>query len=382
MNSIFFDVFRRLSQSQLNEITIDQERCIDFHRKEKKELCTACQENCVVTAISIGERINIDWNKCIRCGICAAVCPTEVFTMQVLSDNMILNCISEQSDTEPVMIECNFVNGQFEGKEKHPRTKGKKIIVPCTARFSETFLLQSSLVSGDRLKIAQCTKDCTFNNGKKVAEELQRRSRVLLDRFSASQPKDKPTKDRTLSERRYLLGEAGLQAINMLLPTNASSTNQLRSIDKIPSHRASLIELVKNCPPSGEPFNRGKMPFGAVTIDPEKCRLHGSCAEACPTGALRLLDDNQEKKLVFLYGACIGCGACIYACPEGATKLEETVDLTRLSAPWATLMARQYRLCTSCGRQFSANMGADVKVCPSCVKRWAEIERYSDESTG
>ncbi len=378
MGSIFFDVLRRLSESQLNEITIDQERCIDIGRKEKR-LCTACQENCVADAIKIWERVDIDWNKCVRCGVCAAVCPTEVFTMQVLSDNMVLKEITAQSEKEPVLVECNFVNKRFEGKEKHSQAKGKKIIVPCLARFSETFLLQSSLAAGNHLEFAKCTSDCSFKTGRKVIEEMGQRSNLLLERFQAASKKNNKPYEKKISERRILLGEAGLQAINMVLPRNTPNAKQSSSKDKIPLHRAGLIEIVKAQTPEGQ-FIRGKMPFGNVTVDTEKCRLHGRCAEACPTGALRIVDNNQGKELVFLYGACVGCRACLEACSEGALKLEENIDLARLAAPWITLMSKQYQLCTSCGRQFSVRMGANSQVCPSCEERWAEIEKYASEA--
>jgi ferredoxin len=381
VSSIFFDAFRRLSQSQLSEITVEQERCIDIHRKEK-QICTACQKNCVADAVRIGEQIVIDWNKCVRCGVCAAVCPTEVFTMQVFSDNMILKEIASQPKNEPLLIECNVVNGQFEGKEKHARnkTKGKKIVVSCIARFSETFLLQIIIAGGDNLEFAKCTADCSFKAGREVIKEMQRRTDMLLERFDVTEHKDESVKDKIISERRLLLSEVGLQAIRMVLPRNTPDTKQLNSKDKVPMHRAGLIELVKKQSPKGQ-FNRENMPFGNVTADLEKCQFHGHCAEACPTGAIRLVDTtSQGKELVFLYGACVGCGACLDACPEGALDLDETVDLTHLSSPWATLTARQYRLCTSCGRQFSVKSGSDSQVCSDCEKRWAQIEKYADES--
>lgn len=377
MSSIFFDVLRRLSESQLSEITIDQERCVDIGRKEKR-LCTACQENCVADAIKIWERVDIDWNRCIRCGVCAAVCPTEVFTMQVLSDNMILKEIATQPEKESVLVECNFVNKRFEGKEKHPKAKGKKIVVPCLARFSETFLLQSSLATGSHLEWARCTSDCRFETGRKVVEEMRQRTNLLLERFESTSKKNKPY-EKKVSERRILLSEAGLQAINMVLPRNTQNTKQTRSKDKIPLHRASLIEIAKSQTPEGQ-LTRGKMPFGNIIADTEKCKLHGRCTEACPTGALRLVDNNQGKELVFLYGACVGCRACLEACSEGALKIEENIDLARLAAPWVTLMSRQYRLCTSCGRQFAVRMRSNSQVCPSCEGRWAEIEKYANEA--
>ncbi len=379
MSSIFLDALRRLSQAHLSEITLHQERCIDLCWKEK-QLCTACQDNCVAGAIRIGAQVEIDWSRCIRCGVCAAACPTEVFELQMPSDQVILKEMVERNGQEQIQIVCDFVKGQFQGKERQPRTKGRTITVSCIGRFSETFLLESAILGGSHLEFAKCTSDCRFATGRKVVEEMRWRSNTIIANFEAAPQQDNSIK-KTASDRRILLGEAGLQAMRMILPINMPNSTGENIQHKLATHRDNLINLMKSQTPLGGPISRGDMPFGSITLDAEKCQLHGDCSKACPTGALRLLDNNQGKELKFLYGACVGCRACLDACPAGAPKLEDNFDLARLAAPWVTLMSRQYRLCTSCGRQFSVKMGSDSQVCSACESRWAQIEKYANESS-
>jgi ferredoxin len=380
VSSIFFGTIRRLSQAGLNEVTIDHDRCINL-RYRHEVLCTACQENCVTDAIKIDDLIEIDWGRCIRCGVCAAVCPTEVFTIQEPSDTTILRRVTKQPDGH-VRLECDFVNGRFKGNKRHRKANVSKVTVRCVGRFSETFLLQSILAGGDRFEFAECTADCRFLTGKTVIEEMRRRADNILKSFRTVVPRDYSSNSVKISERRDLLKEMGLQAIGVLLPLKSSPKQALDTKDQMPPHRAALLELAKKRKGNTDLLERGTMPFANVMVDAKKCRLHGICAELCPTGALHLSDGNQGKELRFLYGACVGCRICLHACPEGAINMGDTIDWSQLASPWRTLTGRQYRFCTDCGRQFSVKNGSDTLTCATCVKRWNEIERYSGESVG
>jgi Fe-S-cluster-containing hydrogenase component 2 len=69
-----------------------------------------------------------------------------------------------------------------------------------------------------------------------------------------------------------------------------------------------------------------------IAIDVESCTGCGACMEACPTGAIYLV----EGKATIDEALCRGCEACLPACPSGAiyisTQDTETTEQTRLPA--------------------------------------------------
>lgn len=72
-----------------------------------------------------------------------------------------------------------------------------------------------------------------------------------------------------------------------------------------------------------------------LNIDKDQCIGCGACIDACPFGALSLVDDK-----VVVNDKCTGCGACLLACPMHALSLPEksqqkpSYDLTAYSGVW------------------------------------------------
>ena len=71
------------------------------------------------------------------------------------------------------------------------------------------------------------------------------------------------------------------------------------------------------------PATKFARPLGIARWDPERCRSSqsqecGTCANACPHGALDLQWDpvNLSSRVAVKADACVGCGSCEYVCPE------------------------------------------------------------------
>ncbi len=61
----------------------------------------------------------------------------------------------------------------------------------------------------------------------------------------------------------------------------------------------------------------------AMEVNAAKCKGCGRCAEACYTGAIRLVEQGDNQKLAAPdLDLCLGCGVCYGACKNGAVRMK------------------------------------------------------------
>jgi len=74
----------------------------------------------------------------------------------------------------------------------------------------------------------------------------------------------------------------------------------------------------------GDPGQEGVL--GLPRYRPERVTAETAraCAEACPTEAIRMVEDSEGVRLAVDYGRCIACQRCVEAAPDG--PMEESHD--------------------------------------------------------
>jgi bidirectional [NiFe] hydrogenase diaphorase subunit len=165
-------------------------------------------------------------------------------------------------------------------------------------------------------------------------------------------------------------------ALEFLLSRCPSSVSADRSVDVIRDLAAQegvLESRFGELPPEHKPAN-------------ELCVLCGLCVRVCReaigANAISFIGRGMERRVGTPFEvqseACIGCGACAEICPTGAIKMEDRGDGKRILHTWNTTV--ELHACPVCGRHFApqpteflTEMFPEVEdvwgLCPECLRR-------------
>jgi ferredoxin len=340
------------------------------HSRNKSIGCNACIDICSAEAISsekARQQIKVNPNLCVGCGACTTVCPTGALTYaypraseQGQKFKTLLSTYAKAGGKQPVLLLHSQEAGQVLVESLGRAAQLKKAhgmpanVVPVALWHTASVGLDLWL-SAIAYGASQVTVLATHEEAPQYLEGLQAQMAVaqtILNGLGYEGTHLKLLRAGTAAEL-----DAALQALpgtRQRIPAASASFTVAR--EKRTTLEMALDHLVDFAPQKTEeialPAGAAGLgaPFGAITVDKDKCTLCLSCVSACPASALQ--DNPQLPQLRFIEKNCVQCGLCVRTCPEDAIALKPRLLLTPQRKEARVLNESQPYACVRCKKPF------------------------------
>ncbi|MBR3318071.1 MAG: 4Fe-4S binding protein [Atopobiaceae bacterium] len=302
--------------------------------------CRRCLDVCPVNAITIsGATVRVG-DGCLRCGLCVAACPTEVFQIRGNAPLALYDKIARVATAyEQCYVTCTHALDR--------RPEPNEVLLPCVGIIAPEVWF-SLLVEFPNLSVYlplgicdECettTGEETYCeaiaageewSGESVGYEVDERDlgREQKRAYKRSQFVSSMTQAGTRLVSRTTPVLAGAQAVaNRLKAHSQQITAMQQALDRTvatqgPHARRRVLTRKRRLLMGGlqrYPDLADEMRLEFPMVDAERCTMCGDCEKACTVHALQI-DDLGRVHIEQPY--CVCCGACAAVCAEDAIRM-------------------------------------------------------------
>lgn len=321
--------------------------CVSAVSKEPSA-CTRCMDVCPVNAVALqGSTVRIS-DDCRKCGLCVAVCPTEVFQVRKIAPMAIYDAIARAATAyDQCYVTCT------RALDRLPREN--EVLLPCVGALAREVLFDllcdypnisvylplgvcddCSVATGEQT-FSDAIADAEEWSGETVGLEVDEQDLSYEQKraYKRSQFVSSMTQAGTRLVTRGVPVLAGAQAVaNRLQEHSKQITQMQRSLEKavgsqtaqsrmrmLTRRRRLLLAGLQKYPDLAP-----ELCLSFPEVDVDLCTMCGDCAKACTVHALEV-DKNGRVLIETPY--CVNCGACAAVCPESAITMRtrSTEDL-------------------------------------------------------
>jgi len=316
-NMLARQLFEKIKSKAETPIRFKQRSCL--RSRFNKNDCRACLNECQAGALELdGRTLSFDAEKCTGCMRCEAVCPNDAFT----ADLDMLQFFKDVQSQKLTVLSCRKKE-QFVSYQK----------IHCIGALSDPLLAaMNSLAKGEIfLDTTQCVSCANGHCLEKIKRSLDtlRTQNITPDKtLSIKLVPDEasfPEVDNKTSRRFFLKGtgraiaDFGIETCGKALQSNDTKK---QDPTKGPVKNSVFLQFAFDNTADEEERKTLKSFFYTVQTD-EKCNLCPICSGMCPTGALKRVNENGEKHLVFKSSDCSGCGLCRDFCKKQALSISQ-----------------------------------------------------------
>lgn len=348
--------------------------------RNRKGTCKECVAACPHQALTAGPNGPVRNNSlCVRCGICATLCPTSVFSPH--DDNRHLaRRLADFPRGSHLVLACAVVSSTFLPDEAQAGASKAVKLTGCPGALLDA-TLAACATSG--IRIVHCLGGdcgiCSLGN-ERALERVKNLWESLFGTFSihaspplAGKSREIPDVRTPLVSRRsfFRLPVAALLPDRQFDPLTRLGQDMWCGPDHPRLHRL-FHNILSETP---ESLRRGavlpeRMRAPSIMVDASRCTACGACSRACPSEALHLSEDGPGRSLVFAAGLCTGCGCCLTVCRAGAMTREASVNLARFVGGPEIFRLKETAVlsCRRCRASFTSDATNDG-YCAVCRKK-------------
>ena len=325
--------------------------------------CTQCIDICSTAAISPdGDHVKVGPHLCMGCGACASVCPSGAMTYAYprVADmgsriKTLLGTYARAGGKAACVVFHNETDGREAVLRLGRRGKGLPARMLPLATFHIASLGIDTLLGAVAYGAVQAVIVTTGVEAPDYIASLKREmgyAQQILTALGYGSGHftvvEAPDVARFEAAIWSLPGTATAPPAATFNLSNEKRTTLDFVLDHLQKHAPQAREQIAL--PSGAPY-------GAITVDQQKCTLCMACVGACPEGAL--LDSKERPQLKFIERNCVQCGLCAKTCPEDAIALVPRLSLTRQAKAEVVLNEAEIFGCIKCGKPFATRQMID-----------------------
>jgi ferredoxin len=370
-----FNVADRFAGLDHSAVILDAERC--QHKLYRFSDCEACFNICPASAITPGKPPGLNVEKCQSCLACLTVCPVGAYT----ADDAVAPLLNAVTHLEGSTLELLC--------EKNPRAElgfsgtGTGICVRgCLAGLGTGAYLALAVFGLEHIQVrTDACSSCDWQTLPNQVETQVNQARQLLEVWGKEEtincisgldaPVERPVWKATnppLSRRDLfrMLARQGQIAI-----ARSIEDGQPHSGHRPGRNHRRIVGAVAHLPVPDltESIVFGELGFACLSVS-EACTACGVCARACPTSAIKFIQNEKETTFTLALSVrnCIGCEICIHVCFASALSVDHTPTFSKVFGKELEILQEGGLVkCEQCGILFAAR--ADIRLCTLCDYR-------------
>lgn len=321
--------------------------------------CDTCRQICPAEALSLhdGRWQAVD---CTLCGLCVAVCPTQVFQI----DQPLLL----RQPKEPLQLCCS----------QNAAAPEQAWRLNCLQQLSPLTLLYL-LYQHRQITLYLTPDDCQGCVQQWMPQGLLQQlepyhipPEQLQIVLQESAGQDQATDDaQPENQRRELLRglwhraeRQSRQAVEAVTTSFSSSETPLSEPEIFPQ-RLPLYALYAK---KRLPFHPDQqLPFRGLSC--QTCNFCGACCHLCPTQALTLTEQDGQRQLFFHPELCVNCGLCQAVCMQHGLQWEDFLTQQQFVQMPQLLAHSPEQICDGCEHSFYQWPPDGQRLCSFCRGR-------------